>query len=212
MENETISKKDLIAPIISIVAFLLLIGGASYAYYSIGTVSNSNVLVRGNITLPARCIASTSKTDCTIAAPTLTQMTPNNASNSTAKTSSAACQVVVTVNGNKNCTCSYIVTVAPVSNALYNFASAVYVTNSISYQITGNATVAETLIPAGWTTSNTVASAQSITVATTGTAVSKSYNMTVKFYNRVTNQDVMANKSYKINFATNTPVCTIPTA
>ena len=199
-----VSKKEIITPIISMVAFLLLLVGASYAYYTNGgTGSAANV--GANVQLPARCIASVSTNSTCSASLTQAQMTTANVGSSNVSN----CAITVTVNGNKNCTCSYVLNLTPSVSGAY--ATANYVANSVTYQITGSGTVAETNIAVGWTGTKPVLSSQSVTVATTGTAVSKTYYLNLKMYNRNADQDKMASKAFGAILEA-TPTCSIATA
>ena len=204
-ENEkVVSKKDLVAPIVSIIAFLLLLGGASYAYYNIGSVATGGN-VGANVQLPARCIATVSSNSTCSASLTTAEMNPANKG---VKSNTASCGITVTVNGNKNCSCSYT-TQLLTSNATA-FTSTHYVTNSMSYAISGGRQVAETNIAAGWTNNTSVLASKTLTVATTGTAVSETLTLALKMYNRDADQDKMAGKSY-VMYLYASPTCSIPT-
>ena len=203
-EEKVMSKRDLIAPIVSILAFLLLLGGASYAYYTIGTQATGGN-VGGNVQLPARCIASvTTNSTCSTSLSTA-QMNPVNKGVS----NTATCGFTVTVNGNQGCACTY--TTQLLSTNAAAFGSSYYVTNSISYAISGGRSVAETNVTAGWTNNTSVLAAKTLTVATTGTAVNETLNLTLKMYNRDANQDIMAGKSY-VMYLYASPSCSIPTS
>ena len=198
--NITLSKKDLISPIISMVAFLLIIIGSSYAYFTKGSMGSA-ANVGANVQLPARCIASVTNTTCSSSLMQL-QMTSNKVGTNTTST----CGVSVTVNGNKNCHCSYDIFL----NTTSSFASSVYVSSSITYQLTGSYTVPETSVSAGWGGGGLIAT-DTITIATTGTAITKTYNLIWRIKNINANQDVMAGRSFNASLEFH-GACSIPTS
>ena len=207
-EEKVKSKRDLIAPIVSILAFLFLLGGASYAYYTIGSQATGGN-VAGNVQLPARCIASVTTNSTCNTSLTVAQMNPSNKSVAANNQSSTTCGFTITVNGNQGCACTYNTQLK--STNVSAFGSSYYVANSISYAITGDRQVAETNIPVGWTENSAVLAQKTLTVAQTGTAVQENLNLVLKMYNRDADQDKMSGKAYVLYLYAN-PSCSIPTS
>jgi hypothetical protein len=123
-ENEAwISKKELIIPIISIIVFLLLVGSASYAYYtqSVGSATGAANISNANLTVPRGCTFIANATNCVITANNATttaftdsvitraEMSQTYAGNSVAK---ATCTLNIGVQGTAGCKCNYTVSLA----------------------------------------------------------------------------------------------------
>ena len=115
--------KYLIAPIVSIIAFLLLVGSASYAYYtqSVGSATGAANISNANLTVPRGCTFIANATNCVITANNATttaftdsvitraEMSQTYAGNSVAK---ATCTLNIGVQGTAGCKCNYTVSLA----------------------------------------------------------------------------------------------------
>jgi predicted ribosomally synthesized peptide with SipW-like signal peptide len=113
----------LIAPIVSIIAFLLLIGSASYAYFtqSVGSATGAANITNANLTVPRGCTFIANATNCVITANNATttaftdsvitraEMSQKYAGNSVAK---ATCTLNIGVQGTAGCKCNYTVSLA----------------------------------------------------------------------------------------------------
>ncbi len=220
-ENEKItSKRDLIAPIVSIVAFLLLLGGASYAYYNIGaTATGGNVA--GNVQIPARCVATVTANQTCSASLNTSQMNPENKG---VASNIASCGFSITVNGNQGCTCTY--TTQLLTTNATSYTGPYYVSNAISYYINGDRSVSETNVTVGWTNNTSVLGSKSLIVTNTGTAVTENLTLYMKMKNLDESQDGyysngtakpaatagnMVGRSY-VMYLYASPSCSIPTS
>lgn len=183
-ETKWITKKELVAPIISITAFLVLLVGASYAYYAVTNANPADVNAISNVnaTMPKVCTFIANATDCTITSGASSSTTDSVISlaemtNESLKGSSVAqatCNLNLNLTGNVGCKCDYTVTMASNGSVFTPTTSGV---NEFTAAITGSITVAEANI-------NTITSVDSGTMAVTGSsAVTKTYSMTTRFYN-----------------------------
>ena len=110
----------LIAPIISIIAFLLLIGSASYAYFtqSVGSATGAANIANANLIVPRGCTFLANATNCVITANNATttaftdsvitraEMSQKYAGNSVAQ---STCTLNIGVQGTTGCKCNYTV-------------------------------------------------------------------------------------------------------
>ncbi len=110
------------APLISIIAFIILIGGASYAYYSqsVGGATSASNIANANLTVPRGCSFLANATNCSITSSTATttsftdsvvtraEMSQAYSGNSVAQ---STCALNIGVQGQAGCKCSYTVTV-----------------------------------------------------------------------------------------------------
>ena len=206
--DRILSKKDLIAPIISMVAFVMIVISSSYAYFSVGSKSVSQNL-SANVQLPARCIASVSENKACSTSLSVAQMKPGSGGSTY---STAVCSNInITVNGNQGCYCSFYVYVNAV--AATDFAAANYVTNSIAYAVNTDITgsfASGTNIAAGW--SSTLIEYKIINVETTGTASTAEYKLYWKMRNLNVDQDKMSGRSYRGKLEITTPNCSMPSS
>ena len=209
-ENEAwISKKELIIPIISIIVFLLLVGSASYAYYtqSVGSATGAANISNANLTVPRGCTFIANATNCVILGNTATttsftdayisraEMSQTYAGNSIAQ---STCNLNIGVQGNQGCRCTAFVD-------LVGQVATNYVPDSLKAQITSSNTAHNQALQS----INTINSHVSILkVATTGTAVYENISMVLKAYNINSNQDGQAGINYSYTMSAK-PICSI---
>ncbi len=198
-ETQWISKKELVAPVMSIVAFLLLLVGASYAYYSqsVGAATGAANIANINMTIMRGCTFLSSATKCTITANNSTvinasdsvitrgEMIYNRRNNQAAV---ATCNLNIGVGGAANCGCTYSVSVVASTAVPSGIANSV--TMTIGSTITSHNLTERNIAAA------TVVSSNILRVATTGTNVYENFSLTLKAYNRDAVQDPLAGSTY----------------
>ncbi len=120
------------APLISIIAFIILIGGASYAYYSqsVGGATSASNIANANLTVPRGCSFLANATNCSITSSTATttsftdsvvtraEMSQAYSGNSVAQ---STCALNIGVQGQAGCKCTY--TVSLVGQTTTNYIS-----------------------------------------------------------------------------------------
>ncbi len=122
--------KSLIAPLISIVAFLILIVGSSYAYFSqsIGGIGNAANIANVNATVPRGCTFLATATNCILTSNAGTTTAFTDAYISTAEMSQAyagnsvaqaSCALNIGVQGAAGCKCGYTVSLSGQSTTNY---------------------------------------------------------------------------------------------
>ena len=205
-ENEKIfTKKEILTPIISIVAFLIMVIGASYAYYSVTTGSAATLNANANVNLETVGCGMTT-TNCAIwVNQTAAGMAPGAAGTNV----SSNCTMKIQLTGLSSCSCTYTVLVKTNTNA--DWASSRYVTNSISYSISTDRgrSVAETKIAEnGITTAGTQVLTSYTINGTNATTNHENITFNVRAYNLNANQDVMASKQYFL-YLQATPTCSL---
>ncbi len=198
MEDKNIKKfserkvggAQLALPLVAIAMFMLVSGGVTYAYFSFKSISTNNTSYM-NTTWPGRCTKTVTitKSDCAITSNTDNRSASANTTDSVItsyemlparkgnQAAQAVCSVTVSVNGCPNDTCTFNVGVANGTTAYSQ-----QVANEFTGTLSGDATKAETAMSSLIGTD--LATGQTITVATANNAVSKTYNLTLKFYNR----------------------------
>ena len=105
LNNDKPTGTALLAPVISIAAFLILMFGAGYAYFTSTTSMNTATY---QINMPTQTSLVVSGGDCGVTI-TPTQMTQENANNTTAK-SSNVCNLVANCSGTPGAKCNFNVT------------------------------------------------------------------------------------------------------
>ncbi len=200
--------KKLIAPLISIIGFLLLLGGASYAYYtqSIGSIGDPSNIANANMTVQRGCTFLSNATNCVITANTASttnftdsyisraEMAQGFAGNSIAQSS---CALNIGVQGQAGCRCTVLIDAV---GTRYG-----YVADSIKAQIVStNTSHSQSLRSINTITRfNTI-----LKVASTGTAVYENLALTVKAFNLNANQDTQVGVSFIYKLRA-TPVCSV---
>ena len=217
--NQPFTKKQLIFPIIAIGIFILLVGSASYAYFtqSIGGATGAANISNGNAVNPRGCSFVSSATHCNIASNTqfATNFTDNYVSfmemqesfknNRVATTS---CSLNIAVNGNQGCMCSYSVHLAGINNVAYltkNINTYTAITAKATSTNTSHS-ISETYL----TNVGALVLNNTLTVATTGTAVRENITVVVNVYNRDRNQDYITGRKF-VYYLAAYPVCTVGT-
>ena len=140
----------LMAPIISIIAFLLLIGGASYAYFtqSVGSTTGAANIANANLTVPRGCTFIANATNCVITAnnATTTAFTDSvitraemSQAHSGSSVAQSTCNLNIGVQGTAGCKCNY--TVSLEGQTINN-----YIFDSLKVNI-NKGTTAQALLP-----------------------------------------------------------------
>ena len=202
MEEEgkkKIETKMLIAPLVSVAAFLVLIFGAGYAYFtSTVTMNTANY----QINMPSQTSLVCTKTDCNV---TITPaMMTTGAVDATNAKGTSTCSVVCTCSGTSGAKCNYTVTLAQTGTNVYGTSAAVSVANEFTSTLTSSggcsATTANVNTNAAFygTTAKQVASC-SLTAGSTATGTVQAV---FKWYNLNGDQSAHANKVYKYALST----------
>ncbi len=212
MEKENkISAKYIIAPLVSVLAFILLLGGASYAYYTqtVGNIGDAANISNANLSVPRGCTFLSSATNCVITGNSGTTTAFTDAYISTAEMSQtyngnsvaqSTCALNIGVQGAAGCKCTYTVAVAGTTTTNY-------VTGSLKAAITSTNTShskSETDIAS----IGTVVSANVLTVPSNGATVYENFAVTLKAYNVNGIQDNQQGISY-VYYLRATPTCTV---
>lgn len=180
--------------IVAIVVFLLLVFMSGYAFYSATINVNNAANIMSN--LPKMTTLDTTATDCGINV-TPSMMTPENKN----KNYTDSCVINVTINGSKTAFCTYDIYVEEISTTNYVKSTGVG-SGSNTYEftgsITGSATAGELQMDS--LSGHNILTNERITVAKDDTPVTKTYNITEKWYNLDLDQDKHANKSYFYKF------------
>ena len=201
--------KQLISPIISMISFMLLLVGASYAYYSqtIGSTTGTSNIANANITIPRGCTFIANATNCTISSNETNEigltdnyisrgeMVQTYAGNMIAQNN---CSLNIGVQGTANCRCTSIVQV--VGESVAN-----YVADSIRVQLTSTNTSHSQSLRSVNTITNTISK---LKVATSGTAVYENFALNLKAYNINSSQDNQSGVSY-VYYLRATPLCSV---
>ncbi len=196
------------APLVSIIAFLILLGGASYAYYtqSVGGVGNPSNISNANLTVPRGCTFISNATNCVITGNTASTVAFTDAYISRGEMSYAyrgnniaqsTCALNMGVQGQAGCRCTVQVNLV---GTVYN-----YVNGSLKGQITSTNTSHSQSLQSINTLTNTITKLQ---VATTGTAVYENMSLTLKAFNVDADQSNQSNVSY-VYYLRAIPMCTV---
>ena len=129
----------MIAPLLSMILFLILVGGASYAFYShnIGSYNGSANISNARLSVPKGCIFLANATNCVITSNAASSINTDDEYISGAemtydyrnhKIATSSCELNIGVQGENGCTCTYNVDV--VGQTTTNFVS-----NSLKLQV-----------------------------------------------------------------------------
>ena len=173
--DRKVTGKQLIVPFVTIIAFFLVTGGLSYAYYAFVSASGAQTSWM-NTSFPTKFAntVSVSGTTCSISITDRAVMNVSNCSNTTNK-GTATCYVNITMNGNTGSSCTYKLSIANGTNGYAKSNSSI--TKEFTYQIAGAGTKAETQIAAG-----DALTSQTLSLTAAG-AKTNSYTITTRFYN-----------------------------
>ena len=201
-ETEKSSSRLLLAPIISVAAFLIMIFGAGYAYFTATTQMNTATY---QINMPSQTSLVCTKQDCGV---TITPDQMTQANNSTTAKASNTCYLNCTCSGTQGAICNYNVTLANYSGVTpYAPTSGLGSMKEFTVQITGctvQAASSETQVNSvvNSTTTSKVVSKCSLTVPAAG-STSASVSATFKWYNADIDQtSTHANHTYKYTLST----------
>ncbi len=197
------------APLISIIAFLLLIGGASYAYYSqsVGGIGNPSNISNANLTVPRGCTFLASATNCVITSSDGTttnftdsiisraEMSQSYAGNNVAQ---STCALNIGVQGQAGCRCTAFID-------MHGSSTTNFITSSLQAQLTSsNTSHSQSLRSINTITNYTT----TLKVSTTGTAVYENTALTLKAYNINSSQDAIAGVNFVYSLKAD-PICTV---
>ena len=207
-----ISKKELVIPVMSIIAFLLLIGSASYAYYTQavgGTTAAANIS-NANLVVPRGCTFLSTATNCTITSNNATTTAFTDAVITRAEMAQAyagnrvatkSCALNIGVQGTAGCKCTYSVSVAGTTTT--NF-----IAGSIKASITSTNT-AHSKTETDMSSLSTIVSSNVLQVATTGTAVYENFSVVLNVYNINESQNNQASVKYSYYLRATPSSCTV---
>jgi len=195
-KERKIKMSMVIAPIVSVAAFLMLIFGAGYAYFTSTVTMNS---ANYAINMPATTSLVCTKTDCNVTI-TPDMMTNTNTSSSVAKGTST-CSVECTCSGTSGATCAYNVGLTAVnayipSTSLGSNKEFTVTVTSPSGCTATNSSATETQVN---TQAGKVLSTCNLTVGGTDTAT---VSAVFKWYNLDLDQTVHAGHSYEYSLDT----------
>lgn len=217
METEKTSLRYIVTSLVSITAFLLLLGGASFAYYtqSVGSATGDANIANAQVTVPRGCTFVSSATNCVLEKSSagttdftdsnisIAEMSPAYKGNSVAETT---CALNVGVQGNQGCKCTYTVSLVGQTTTDYvagSLKAAITSTNTSHSKTETDVESLSTIV-----TAKSDYSANTLTVASTGTAVYENFAVTLKAYNVDDDQDAMAGGTY-VYYLRATPTCSV---
>ena len=204
-QKKKIDARLLIAPLVSVGAFLVLIFGAGYAYFTATTQMNTATY---QINMPAQTSLVCTKTDCSVTITPDQMVNDANVISTTTPKGTSSCSVACTCSGTDGATCSYSVGLAadPVTGqdpTTYSPTASLGGSKEFTVTVTSpsgctaqNSSANETQVntQAGKTISN-------CTLTVGGTA-SATVTAVFKWYNINLDQTVHAGKTYRYTLST----------
>ncbi len=192
-EEKTNKSRMLIAPIISVAAFLVLVFGAGYAYFTSNVTLNS---ANYQINLPQQTTLQCSKQDCSVTI-TPDQMVNSAAViNTTTPKGTSTCSVTCNCTGTPGATCTYNVVLKQTGSDVYStvavaneFTTTITKTGACSL-VTGNVNTNAAFYPAAGKTIATC------TLTAGGSNNTSTVTSVFNWYNLNGNQTAHAGKSY----------------
>ena len=201
--EKKVNGKQFIAPIIALVALVLITGGISYAYFT--WTATTPMYTNVNVTYPAKSTrkCTLSKTDCSVTVNYNDMGAAKGASSTTVGT--ATCNLNASVTGFVNDSVTYDVYIKAITTkASYNYSD-----NEFSAQVNSLGTVniknAMMNTNQGWYLGSVTNK-----VTTAGTAVNANAAVKIYFKNLNKNQDALQGFSHKFIVYAQQYTCNLP--